>query len=86
MTGWWERLWINQLWRLHLWHVARSQGLRRRLREVQAALTEAQVVVAEQVALRLEAEAREAMAAHVAAEMGVDAMARWLNGEHPEGS
>ena len=76
--AWWDRLWATQLVRIHLHHVADKQKLRRRIRDVEEALRWANQVIAEQTRLRLEAQAREVMAAHVAAEVGLEAMAGWL--------
>jgi hypothetical protein len=74
----WDRWWLNQLWRLHLHHVGRTQRLRHRLREVESALAWAHQCAAEQTERRLEAEDREKAAAAMVADMGIDAMSRWL--------
>jgi hypothetical protein len=76
---WWDRLWVVQLWRLHLHHVHRQQRLRHEARELRSALAWAQASAAEQTQRRLEAEDREKVMASIVAEMGIDAMAQWLH-------
>ena len=78
MESWWERLWLTQLWRIHLHHVARHQKARQMIRELRQALDWAHAYADEQRRQRQDAEAREAMAAHVAAAMGTDALQAWL--------
>ena len=79
--SWWERLWLTQLWRLHLHHVARHQRARHTIRSLRDALAWAHEHAETQRRLRLEWQARAAMAEHVAAEIGVEQLERWLDGD-----
>jgi hypothetical protein len=82
--SWWDRLWLNQLWKLHLHHVGSKQMLRHRVRQLESALAWAQQSAAEQTEKRLQAEQREDAAARMVAEMGLDTLHRWLTSEDTE--
>ena len=86
MDSWWERLWITQLWSLHLHHVRRLQRVRHANRELRRALDWAHAYAEDQRRMRLEAEAREEMAAHVAADIGTDQLEAWLRKRDEGGS
>jgi len=76
--SWWERLWLNQLWRLHLHHVAKRQKDRHTIRELRRALEWAHQYAEAQRDARLEAQHREEMAAAVVADIGADQLEAWL--------
>ena len=69
------------MWRLHLHHVAKYQRARHTIRSLREALAWAQEYAEAQRRGRLEAQARAEMAEYVAAEIGVEQLERWLDGE-----
>lgn len=79
--SWWDRLWVTQLWRLHLHHVARHQRARHTVRSLRDALAWAHEYAEAQRVARLEAQARAEMAEAAAAELGVEQLERWLDGD-----